>query len=66
MQEVKLMRKIILLKFALFTAMVGLFTIPASAQKEKTIDVDKDGDFHTRSALNVGGNTINTTETRKL
>lgn len=39
--------------------MVGLFTLPAVAQRERTIDVDKDGDFHTRSALRLGGNSIN-------
>lgn len=53
------MRKIILLKFALMVAMTGLFTFMVVAQTEKIIDVDKDGDFHTRSALMVGGNSIN-------
>ena len=40
--------------------MVCLFTIPAFAQNEKKIGVDKDGEFHFDSKTKVGGKTIKT------
>ncbi len=40
------MRKVAFLKFVIFIAVVGLFVLPVIAQNEKTIDVDRDGEFH--------------------
>ena len=48
------MDKILILKFAIFIAVGALFTIPGLAQKEKTIGVDKDGEFHVSSPIKVG------------
>lgn len=52
------MRKIILLKFVILIAMAGLLTLPTFAQTEKTIDVDKDGEFHISAPMKVGDRTI--------
>lgn len=52
------MRKVLFLKFAVLIAIVGLFTIPSSAQKEKIIGVDRDGEFHFDSPTRFGGKTI--------
>ena len=52
------MKKVLLLKFAIFIAMVGVFIIPTAAQNEKTIGVDKDGEFHFDSPTKFGGKTI--------
>lgn len=54
------MTKIIFLKFAILIAIVGLFAISASAQKEKLIGVDKDGEFHFYSVTKVGDKTLET------
>lgn len=52
------MRKVLFLKYAILIAMLGLFAIPAVAQKEKTIGVDRDGEFHFDSPTRFGGKTI--------
>lgn len=52
------MKKELLLKLVVLVAMVGLFTIPAVAQKDKTIGVDSHGEFHFDSRTTVGGKTI--------
>ena len=48
------MNKILFLKFVIFIAVGTLFTIPGLAQKEKTIGVDKEGEFHVSSPIKVG------------
>lgn len=52
------MKKILILKFVVFIAIVGLFILPAFAQNEKTIGVDSDGEFHFDSPTRFGGKTI--------
>ncbi len=52
------MRKVAFLKFVIFIAVVGLFVLPVIAQNEKTIDVDRDGEFHFDSPTRFGGKTI--------
>jgi hypothetical protein len=47
------MKKQWLLTFAIFVAAIA--ALPAFAQKLKTIDVGKTGNFHIESALRVGG-----------
>lgn len=47
------MKKQWLLTFAIFVAAIA--ALPAFAQKLKTIDVGKTGNFHIESALKVGG-----------
>lgn len=42
------------LGFAVFIAVVILFSIPGFAQKEKTIGVDKEGEFHVSSPIRIG------------
>ncbi len=41
-------------EFAVFIAVVILLTIPGFAQKEKTVGVDKEGEFHISSPIRVG------------
>ncbi|MGE3467250.1 MAG: hypothetical protein AB7J13_09980 [Pyrinomonadaceae bacterium] len=48
------MNKILFLKFAIFIAVGTLFTNSALAQKEKTIGVDKEGEFHVSSPIRIG------------
>ena len=48
------MNKVLYLRFAIFIAATGLFTLPVIAQKEKTIGVDKEGEFHVSSPIRVG------------
>lgn len=52
------MGKIKFFKFAVVFAIIALFTVSASAQKEKTIPVGKNGNFHIGSRLMVGDKTI--------
>lgn len=52
------MKKVLFLRLAILIATAGLFTIPAIAQQEKTIGIDKDGEFHIGSSIKVGGRTI--------
>jgi anaerobic C4-dicarboxylate transporter len=58
--EVELMRKALFLKIAIFVAVVGLFALPAVAQKVKTIGVDRDGEFHVYWQTKLGDKTIKT------
>lgn len=48
------MNKVLYLRFAIFIAATGLSTLPVIAQKEKTIGVDKEGEFHVSSPIRVG------------
>jgi len=48
------MNKVLYLRFAIFIAATGLFTLPVIAQKEKTIGVDKEGEFQVSSPIRVG------------
>lgn len=52
------MRKVMFLRFMVLIALVGLFISPAFAQNEKTIGVDRDGEFHFDSPTRFGGKTI--------
>ncbi|MBK9214693.1 MAG: hypothetical protein IPM59_03715 [Chloracidobacterium sp.] len=52
------MRKAVFLKFVIFIAVIGLFVFPVIAQNEKTIGVDRDGEFHFDSKTKVGGKMI--------
>ena len=52
------MKKVLFLKFVMFIALAGSFAIPVVAQKEKTIGVDRDGEFHFDSPTRFGGKTI--------
>lgn len=52
------MRKVVFLKFVIFIAVVALFVLPLIAQNEKTIGVDRDGEFHFDSPTRFGGKTI--------
>jgi len=42
------------LGFAVSIAVVILFSIPGFAQKEKTIGIDKEGEFHVSSPIRIG------------
>ena len=48
------MKKTLHLKLAIFIALVGLFTLPAFAQKVRRIDVGKSGRFHIDSPVKIG------------
>ncbi len=52
------MKKTLLLKFATLIALIGLFALPAFAQKEKRIGVGKSGKFHIGSTLRIGDKTL--------
>lgn len=52
------MNKTFFVKFAILIAVGALFTIPGFAQKEKTIGVDKDGEFHVSSPIKVGDRVV--------
>lgn len=54
------MKNKLLLKLSFLVTMVGLVTIPAVAQKDKTIGVDSHGEFHFDSKTKVGGKMIKT------
>lgn len=49
------MKKPLLMTFAILVALFGLSALPSFAQKAKTIDVGKTGQFHLDSSLRVGG-----------
>ena len=46
------------MKFATLIALIGLFALPAFAQKEKRISVGKSGKFHIGSTLRIGDKTL--------